>query len=180
MIELKFLINLTSPQVLELVNTKKLSKVSVIPVSSNLMKIIKEYMEELTGYTTIPVIGVTKVLGEEGLEETWDSLNSLIPFKTGDFVLEFNMPSDMCTTMSYADFLEFNNASNFLPERFICRLNNEEHCGDDNEAAICPVILLKYCTRFTVIKDNWDKITLDFNDGSQLIKHSSVFGGGNS
>ena len=174
---MKLLINLTCDQVLNLIHNKRLSEVAIVPINSRLMQLLQEYVEENTGYDTPPVIGVTKVLGEEGLEGTWDSLSTIIPFKKNDFVLEFSMPNDLCTTIPYSDFLKFNYESSFLPEKVLCRLKNEEHCGDENEIAICPLILLKHCTRFTIIKENWDKKSVNFEDSSQLMEKSNLFGG---
>lgn len=160
---MKILVKMDEATVRDFVESKKIYGICVLPMKEEMREIISEFLFENTGYETKPIIGISKVFGNDGLEDVWDDLNSFIPMNFGDFILEFDMPKDSCATMPYQDFLAFSSAKDILPNEVVNKLILEEHSNEENEVAFCPFISTKYCTSFVRVKE-------DFDQGSENIK----------
>ena len=53
-------------QVTELVTTGKLSDVCIIPINDSLKNMIRQYLEQNTGFDLKPVMALGRVQGQEG------------------------------------------------------------------------------------------------------------------
>lgn len=165
---MKIIAKLSMKQVEELVTKGKLSDVCVIPINKTLQGLIRQYLEENTGFDFKPVMALGRVQGQEGLSEVWYKLDSLISLEEGDIVVEFDMPDDMVATISYEEFLAMNNKREYLPDEVSDSLCLEEHSADENEFAFLPCLMFKYCTGYQQVGPNWESESYSFNSPSNL------------
>lgn len=174
---MKFITKLNLSKTRELVEKGKLSDNCIIPISDGVRNLLEEYLEENTGFSTKPVIGVTKVLGNTDLVDVWEDLCVLIPPMVGDFILEFDMPDDMIATISYEEFLTMKSKSALTADDLFEKLSLQEHQDDaDNEVAITPLIAFKFCTGYYKVKDNWTQGDCTMGSPTDL-KTTNFFGG---
>lgn len=180
---MNFITKLDYKKTEELVKNNRLSGVYIIPLKEEIVNSLKDYLEENTGFNTSPVMGLTKVLGSSELKDVWDDLSSIVPLKEGDFVLQFNMPSDMVATMSLDDLIELTQDNNpldtddLLSRVGIDDFNNDRVGVDDNEVAFASILKLDFCTAYFRVEGDWDKSECVIESPNKL-KTSTFFGGG--
>lgn len=169
---MKFIVKLSYQLTKELSDTGNMVGVCILPASESLKDVISEFMFDNTGFQTKSVIGISKIFGEDSLDMVWDDLASFMPFKEGDFLLEFDMPNDTCATMAYSDFLTFSSKSELLPEEVINKLSMDGHTDDDNEVLFCPFIDLKYLTGFSLVSRDWEQNKQNINKTTEITLSS--------
>lgn len=170
-----FIIKLSMEQTKRLVNDGNISDIVILPMNPNFKDIVKEYLEDNTGFSKQPVVGLSRVLGEEGLEDTWDDLSNFISIKSGDVIIEFELPDDLIALVSHADFMQLNKTENLFSSELYNYFKIEEEVNDDNVIGVCPVLEKRFCKYFTVVTDNWQQDKVNPVEGKSLST-SSFFG----
>lgn len=153
---MRVIVKLTLEETKQLLKDKRLSNICVINISDGFRGIVKSFLETNTGYNDSFVMGIGNVMGKDKLEDIWDDLDNLIPMRTNEFILEFNMPDDACCSMSYNKFLSLAKVSDEHREEVLSFLKMSDH-SDDCEVIFCPLVDIKYLESFSVVKDNWDE-----------------------
>lgn len=173
---MKILTKLNIEQVKKLLKDKKLTDVCIIPIKEELRLLLSKHLEDNTGLETKSVMGISRVFGEEGLDDCCDNISSLIGLKSKDFILEFTMPDDMVLTISYEDLIMLNNSCDLNSKKILSKVKIESHVSDYNEFAFLSLIDMKYCTGFKVITPEWSYKDLDIKKPEDL-NNLSFFGG---
>lgn len=173
---MKILTKLNIEQVKKLLKEQRLTDACIIPLNNELRLLLSKHLEDNTGLDTNPVMGISRVFGEEGLDNCCNNISSLIGLKSRDFILEFNIPDDMVLTISYEDLIMLNSLTNFDSKKVLSKVRIESHASDDNEFAFSSLIDMKYCTGFKVITPEWNYKDLDIKKPEDL-NNLSFFGG---
>lgn len=168
---MRFITVLSLNKTSELVEKGKLTDGCIIPMSEELKETLRNYLVENTGFETKPVMGLTRILGKDELKETWDDLSSLLPLKSGDFVLEFEIPNDMVAMMSYEDFMMIQSGKSSMDDGDIMdKLSIEDHVDEENEVAFTSVLMYDHCTAYHYLNDDWEQEDCDLKPPSDLKK----------
>lgn len=173
---MKFVTKLDFKQTRELVHNGRIENICIIPINKDFQGLLTRYLEDNTGFSNIPVMGITKIMGEEGLEEIWDDISNLISIQVNDVLLEFDMPSDMIATVGYSNLLEINKSIDLDINDLEDVLKIEEHTDDENELAFTSLLMFEYCTGYKIIGSNWEQENCKMEPVSSL-KGLNIFGG---
>lgn len=171
---MKFITKLNINQVKKLLKDEQLSDVFIMPLTDDAKGLIRNFLEENTGFDNQPVMGLAKINDKEGLENCWNEITIMIPIKEGDFILEFDMPDDMIAVIGYNSLTSIIFGDDKVDLISLeDQLQIEEHV-DSSEFAFTSMIMLKYCTGFKLIGPNWEKEDKKLEPVSKL-KTSTFF-----
>lgn len=72
----------------------------IFDFNEDMVSILKEKLEDLTGLNTVPVVGVVSD-DSNTVKSILDDISSILPVKPGDVVFQFRLPDDQ---LLYGDF----------------------------------------------------------------------------
>lgn len=166
---MKVVVLLDANQVKKFIEKDNISDILIMDLNENLKESLSTFIEDNTGFTTKPVIGVSSIYGDVNILEDWTQLYSFLNLKNSDFLLEFEIPKDLIVTVYFKDLVSMNSDENLIYEEICSKLSLNRHCGkEDIELSIVPMLSKKYCKRFVYINDDWDIENKDVRDIDEL------------
>lgn len=173
---MKFLIKLDIIKIYELFSRKDVYGVSLIDIDKKLKKLLTRAINEYVDMSGNCIIGISKLCGEseDNLLNNWYDLVSLCSIREGDYVLEFDYPSDSLITLSYETFLEINK-NDIDSKQLKSLLCFSEHTKDDTELIIVPFLNSYYCTGIYKVNKVWDLDIGDLKEISKSFMESGFF-----
>lgn len=166
---MKVVVILNANQVKKFIEGDNISDVLVIDVNDNLKENLSTFIEDNTGFSTKPVIGVSSIYGDVNVLDDWTQLYSFLNLKNSDFLLEFDIPKDLIATVYFTDLISMNSDESLLYEELCSKLSLNSHCGkEDIELSIVPLLSKQYCKRFVYVNDDWDIEDKDVKDIDEL------------
>lgn len=165
---MKFLIKLDIIKIYELFSRKDVYDVSIIDINKKLKKLLTRAINEYVDMSGDCVIGISKLSdeSEDNLLKNWYELISLCSIREGDYVLEFDYPSDSVITLSYETFLEIKK-NNISFKQLKPLLSYSEHTKDGTELIIVPFLNYYYCKGIYKVNKVWD---LDIGNLKEIFK----------
>lgn len=162
---MRFITVVDKSKLLELINSFHLTNNLLYDFPPNVLEEIKERLEDLTGLDYNPVLGV--VVGNDfNLQSSWNSVSSMLPVKSNDILVQFNLSED---EMLFGDFnrvmgLLYSNSNQSLDEIF------DYYAPNDDCIGVVSEVPKKTFECGYVIKDDFSQGTLDCGNGLAVVE----------
>jgi hypothetical protein len=174
---MKFITKLDVKQSRQLVDNKKLCDVVIFPMHNNFKEILETFLESNTGFSSKLVVGLTKIMGEVSLENSWEDISSMISVKSGQFLLEFDVESDLVASLPYDKFLSLMRDKSIDETTVFDNIViDKELKNEDSVISFVPFLKFEDCTGFKLIGDNWEKNDSKVSSPS-MLSELFIFGG---
>lgn len=175
---MKLITVMNKEKALQFIDNLETSNNLLFDFPDNILDEIICKLEDLTGLTTTPVLGVINNVGS--LDTMWNKVSTLLPVKSGDVVFQFSVEDD---ELLYGEFnnvmaLLYTGSNSQIDDVFDFDVPNSDKC-----IALTNLVKADSFESAFVIKDSWEKSSLpgldSFSSISELksLCNANIFGG---
>lgn len=149
---MKFVTKLNEIQAELLSSRGKVNSDSYVELVRSFKASVREYLENNTGFDLNPITGLSR--SAESTCDSDDDLVKSLSLEEGDYLLEFDFPSDFMALITKEDFDLLNSPRVKISNKVISDvLVIDKPLGTEGAIAFVPCLFLRFCTGFCKILD---------------------------
>lgn len=154
---MNFVTKLNEIQAEMLASYGKVTNGSYLKLVSEFKSSVRFYLEENTGFDLNPISGLLRSSGSDDGPNLSDSLLESLDLHEGDYLLEFNFPSDFLAVIDKENFELLNSVGAKISNNVISDvLIIDKPIEFKDSIAFAPCLFLRFCAGFCQIEDGWD------------------------
>ena len=163
--KIKLLTAISDKDAEEFVKQLELESSRLCNIEKHMYNCLKNFIHENTGLENGCVVCVQMIEGDDvNIENHFDDLSDYVPASTGSVVLEMLIDKDMVFSISFSDYLRFNNSfadaseleREFLEEDLKKAIKIGHLDDEEDVISFIPMFHAKECTQFLVLNEYWD------------------------